>query len=783
MQRKEVIDLRQYRAASHVGSDDIDGLDDCALRTGTQLLHGQYTLTEFLAAGGFGMTYVARDSLSRTVVIKECFPTELCVRAGTGVTARSAAYADGYQTLLDQFVAEAHCLAQLKHRNIVHVHQVFKENGTAYMAMDYVDGVDLCQIIDARARQALPPKEIVRIALRILHAIRYVHDSGMLHLDISPDNILIDRKGEPVLIDFGAARTGAASAETAWPLGCVKDGYSPPEFYIPHRERGAWSDLYSLGASLYHLMSGEAPPSGEARGEHLADGSRDPYQPLDVPGYTPTFLKSIDRALQFDPLRRMQSAEDWIKLIDDSAPVDKKASARKASRLPPARPMRDPVVVEPKMRDVFAGPVTPEPSPTVRPVAYGVIGAAVAVGLGLAGSLMIIQLGAPEAEVKAAAPVETAPIAVAAPEIETTANADVAPVAEPASASAVAGLSEIDAQILRALAALDSQTATLNASDMLIDITRPSPVAPGTVAEVAMIAPVQVDERMAPAPQIAPVDPVPTAAAMPLPAIAPVPVETALLAAAPVEQARVPVLTSITRPGRIGSVPSFGLLRPDAAPEAVATVSPVAPPKASIADPIAFAHWDVEMPFTARVEQVRNATIATITEVDSNADLTTSGAWIREDTVIYALNGTPLMPETGLSGLLLTDLQTDPDGFTRASVQYLDPDLGVIDRGLLAARVVRRVGLVDGTELDLSVRDLVWQARVRTVGTARGNTLREGDVIVQASVVGAQIESFEDLEAALQRTIDLGATSVELQVQRNGQIVSARLPLAKGDAS
>ncbi|MEO0692193.1 MAG: serine/threonine-protein kinase, partial [Pseudomonadota bacterium] len=257
MQRKEVIDLGQYRAASHVGSVDTDGQDGCALRTGTKLLHGQYTLTEFLAAGGFGMTYVARDSLSRTVVIKECFPTELCVRAGTSVTARSAAYADGYQTLLDQFVAEAHCLAQLKHRNIVHVHQVFKENGTAYMAMDYVDGVDLCQIIDARARQALPPKEIVRIALRILHAIRYVHGSGMLHLDISPDNILIDRKGEPVLIDFGAARTGAASAETVWPLGCVKDGYSPPEFYIPHRERGAWSDLYSLGASLYHLMSGE----------------------------------------------------------------------------------------------------------------------------------------------------------------------------------------------------------------------------------------------------------------------------------------------------------------------------------------------------------------------------------------------------------------------------------------------------------------------------------------------------------------------------------------------
>lgn len=801
MQRKEVIDLGQYRVAPEIGADDPDGLADCALRTGTELLHGQYTLTGFLAAGGFGMTYVAKDSLSRTVVIKECFPTELCVRVGAKVTARSAGYAGGYQTLLEQFVAEAHCLAKLEHRNIVRVHQVFKENGTAYMAMDYVDGVDLCHIIDVRDRQSLPPKEIVRITGKILQAIRYVHASGMLHLDISPDNILIDRTGEPVLIDFGAARTRVTPNDAgAWPLGCVKDGYSPPEFYVVDRERGAWSDLYSLGASLYHVMSGDAPPSGEERGEARADGDADPYRPLDLTGYSAAFLKGIDRSLQFDPQRRFQTADEWIKLIDDPAKLGKVAGPKPAlnkTRQGAHRTGPEAALSEPAVRSIFVPPEV-QPSKTTRPVAWGVIAAAVVVGLGLSGSVIAMLPGASDAEAPLVA--ELAPAQVTANPVQvvdTPAVAQVAPVADIApvldaeapapvvDTAALAGISAVDQQILRALAALDAETAAVRPRVQALNVAQTQPAVPSVPASVAVIEPVSLDHRGVTAPVVAPVaDSVPVNAIDSAPVLAPLSIETAVLNTAPTEAAPTVRVAGITRPGLPTAIIAPILAaRPDAAPRAVAPVVPALAPKAPMTDPVAYAHWDVDMPFETTIEQVRNATTATITQVTTTTDLDVAGAWIRENTVIYALNGAPLVPDTALSTLLLNNLQVDPDGFTRASVQYRDPELGVIDRGLLAARVVRRVGLVDGTELDLGVRDLEWQARVREPGTWSGNTLQTGDIILQASAVGTRIESFEDLSSALERTLDRGVTSVELQVLRAGQIVSARLPLAQEDAS
>ncbi|MEL6643451.1 MAG: protein kinase [Pseudomonadota bacterium] len=770
MQGKEVIDLRQYQAASNIGSDDPDGLADCALQTGTPLLHGQYTVTGFLAAGGFGMTYVAKDSLSRNVVIKECFPTELCVRAGLTVTARNADYSGAYQTLLEQFVAEAHCLAKLEHRNIVHVHQVFKENGTAYMAMDYVDGVDLCQIIDARAKQSLPPREIVRITHRILEAVRYVHASGMLHLDISPDNILIDRTGEPVLIDFGAARAGGASMDAAsWPLSCVKDGYSPPEFYVADRARGAWSDLYSLGASVYHLASGEAPPSGEERGAYLADEGIDPYQPLALPGYSAAFLKGIDRALQFDPMRRMQSADDWIKLIAEPIEEPRK-TARKKSKPKALKPAPEVIEEEQDVRRAFVPP-EPEPSKATRPVAYGVIAAAVVLGLGLSGSIIAFLPDKSEEAVQVVPQPQTTPNVTA--DVETVETAP----------QAVASNIAIEAGLLLTLDALDAETASLRSEIYVPDVMQLQPDVPEETIQVSALSTAGVTLPALQGPLgTVDIDEAPVHSVEALPVTAPLPIEVAELGAAPGEVVRDITLAGISRPGlpEQPQTAAFLAARPDAAPRAAQPVVAIATPAAS---PIAFAHWDIEMPFEARIEQVRNAVTAVVTEVPETTDLAISGAWIREETVIYTLNDQPLVPDTALSTLLLNNLQMDPDGFTRASVQYLDPAVGTIDRGLLAARVVRRVGLVDGTELDLGMRELEWQAQVRTVGAWSNNTLQEGDVILRATAIGSQISTLEDLELALERTQARGVTSVELEVLRAGQIVSARLPLVQGDES
>jgi serine/threonine protein kinase len=140
-----------------------------------------------------------------------------------------------------------------------------------------------------------------------------------LHRDISPDNILIDKTGNPVLIDFGAASEQAIHA-TRILTGrrVVKDGYSPQEFYLTGAEQGPFSDLYALGATFFHVITGKVPPESQRRLAKVAEGETDPYLPLDgrFPGYPPGFLHAIDKATRVMPRDRLQSASDWLDLIE-----------------------------------------------------------------------------------------------------------------------------------------------------------------------------------------------------------------------------------------------------------------------------------------------------------------------------------------------------------------------------------------------------------------------------------------------------------------------------------
>ncbi len=188
-------------------ADPVEEADDLIdeLQPGAKLLKGQYTITRYLNSGGFGITYLAKDSLDRDVVIKECFPSSVCRRSKVVVAARSRAHSAELRSIVQLFVREARNLAKIVHPNIVAVHQVFEDNGTAYMAIDFIDGLDLQQIIDGEG-EMLQPDHIVRITDKLLAAVGFIHDNDMLHRDISPDNVLINKAGEPILIDFGAAR-------------------------------------------------------------------------------------------------------------------------------------------------------------------------------------------------------------------------------------------------------------------------------------------------------------------------------------------------------------------------------------------------------------------------------------------------------------------------------------------------------------------------------------------------------------------------------------------------
>ena len=300
-----------YETASWQGGSD-------ELPPGTELLSGQYRIETFIAAGGFGMTYRALDSLDRPVVIKECFPSAFCKRTHLLVQARSRQHQEEFEGIVRLFVQEAKSLAKLRHPNIVGVHQVFQENDTAYMALDFVDGRDLLDILEEDPK-SLPPQRIEAILRDMLGAIGFVHGEGMLHRDISPDNVLMKPDGTPVLIDFGAARQQAQKqSRVLSALRVVKDGYSPQEFYVTGAEQGAFSDLYALGASFYHLIAGEAPPDSQQRLAARATGQADPVVPLAgrFPAYPDRVLESIDAALSVLPAERPQCAQDWLRAID-----------------------------------------------------------------------------------------------------------------------------------------------------------------------------------------------------------------------------------------------------------------------------------------------------------------------------------------------------------------------------------------------------------------------------------------------------------------------------------
>lgn len=292
--------------------------DPADLPNGTRLLTGQYEILYPLQQGGFGITYVARDSLDRQVVIKECFPARICERAGDRVRPISPMFEPLFLSLKQQFIREARRMATLRHPNIVAVHQVFEENNSAYMALDYVVGIDLITVLEEEPARVTPA--FVETALRqALAAVAHIHGQGMLHRDIAPDNIRVGAGEQVTLIDFGASCERSTNREVADNTPpAVKDGYSPHEFYRSSAAQDFCSDLYSLGATFYHLITGEAPMSAYVRRMAISSGADDPHRPLAAGDWDfgHHLLASIDQALAVEKEDRPQSAQEWLEALD-----------------------------------------------------------------------------------------------------------------------------------------------------------------------------------------------------------------------------------------------------------------------------------------------------------------------------------------------------------------------------------------------------------------------------------------------------------------------------------
>ncbi len=279
-----------------------------ALPNGTELA-SDFRIERVLGAGGFGITYLARElSLGLPVTIKEYFPADFAARAGDAAAApRSLDCAGDYQWGLERFLAEARTLAKFSHPNIVRVRRYFPANNTGYMVLHFEEGETLKAWLKD-LRRAPRQQEIDAILAPLLDALEYIHKADFLHRDIAPDNIIIRKDGAPVLIDFGSAR-GELAQHSRTVSALVKPGYSPYEQYGEEgKKQGPWTDIYALAATLYHAITGKRPPDAPSR---MVQDEFVPAGEAQLASYRPRFLRAIDRALALQIDARPQSIAAW----------------------------------------------------------------------------------------------------------------------------------------------------------------------------------------------------------------------------------------------------------------------------------------------------------------------------------------------------------------------------------------------------------------------------------------------------------------------------------------
>ena len=284
-----------------------------ALPPGYEL--AEYTIQSVLGHGGFGITYLARDSsLNALVAIKEYLPHDLAARGGDMAIVPdldSKGAVRDYHWGLKRFLKEARALAQFKHPNIVRVLRFIEANETAYMVMEYEKGESLGQFL-RHNRNRLDEKELLRIFLPILNGLDAVHQAGLVHFDIKPDNIYIRSDGSPMLIDFGSARQAMRGHGMAKRV-VLTPGYAPIEQYPDKGQPGDWTDVYAIGASMYRCIGGKRPTESLERYQMILKYSADPLTPATKIGqgrYQPQLLECVDWALQPYPTDRPRSARE-----------------------------------------------------------------------------------------------------------------------------------------------------------------------------------------------------------------------------------------------------------------------------------------------------------------------------------------------------------------------------------------------------------------------------------------------------------------------------------------
>lgn len=288
-------------------------------------LHGVYEVQETIGAGGFAITYRGvRKDTGEVVAIKEYFPPSLAVRnkqEGLYVLRpfpeKNAAL---FQKGLRRFMNEAGILRSFQNlESIVPVYDMFEENGTAYLVMEFIDGLTLSRYVAENGTLTFP--EISELVVPVIRALASVHARGLVHRDISPDNLILGMDHRLHLIDFGAAGSGSAGeAGNRHNTVIIKAGYAPPEQYVPNGRTGAWTDVYAICATIYFCVTGDAP----AEAVHRLDDAAQPLPRLKQ--LLPWQYAILEKGLQLRPADRFQSARELCAALAGTSEEDGNAT-------------------------------------------------------------------------------------------------------------------------------------------------------------------------------------------------------------------------------------------------------------------------------------------------------------------------------------------------------------------------------------------------------------------------------------------------------------------------
>ena len=289
----------------HCGWDNSQRQNDLHQLPAGTILGGKYIVGRVLGQGGFGITYIGYDlTLRIRVAIKEFFPSGFAVREqGLTLAPFTGQKEVFYQESRDKFIQEARNLAKFYALpGIVSVKEYFRENNTAYIILEFIEGITLREYLEKNGR--IPAAQALAMVQPLIRSLDQMHQAGIIHRDISPDNIMITNAGDIKLIDFGAARSFAAADERSMSI-LLKPGYAPEEQYRSHGQQGPWTDIYSLCATLYKLITGVTPP------ESLDRMREDTLQPPTIAapgcGLTPAQERTLMRGMSIRQEDRYQN--------------------------------------------------------------------------------------------------------------------------------------------------------------------------------------------------------------------------------------------------------------------------------------------------------------------------------------------------------------------------------------------------------------------------------------------------------------------------------------------